>query len=433
MGAAALLSTIIANVTITAKQRLLAEIDFSWGLSLSTVGAGEKPVRIGFHPFHDFYRAMLEPVYLILKEEFPCLMTKDLNSLLDFKPQILLVADNRYYLYRPRLPGTIIVWVRHGFVSKNGMSRSITGSDFSCVSSEWLRDEYLRNGWNPRLGYWVTGFPAMDGVLNPDLNKKGIKLPDDFSRGKATLLYAPTWNKLITSVEMLGDKWLDRVRQAVPELNIIIKPHPHIPKVFPKIMSAWRKAASDNERILLVDGDADIYPYFPLTDILLSDAASPIFYFLALDRPIILVNNPLRFKAGGSFDPEGPEWLWRDVGIEINHADELESALVRSLRKPEEKAERRAYYRDKIFGDLLDGRAAERIADRVRSLINPKPEDEWVSRSWNSVASRQPVSRVYIMMSRLRLLLSPLSLTLETHPRLKYFLLKLLKKFSPVR
>jgi hypothetical protein len=373
---------------------------------------------------------MLEPVYLILKEEFPCLMTKDLKALLAFKPQILLVADNRYYLYRPRLPGTIIVWVRHGFVSKNVLGGCITGSDFSCVSSQWLRDEYLRRGWKPRLGYWVTGFTAMDGVLNPDANKKRIKLPDDFSKGKATLLYAPTWSKLLTSVEMLGDKWIDRIRQSVPELNIIIKPHPHIPKVFPEIMSKWRKAASDNERILVVDGDADIYQYFPLADIMLSDASSAAFYFLALDRPIILVNNPLRFKARGGFDPEGPEWNWRDVGIQINHADELEGALVRSLKEPKEKAEVRAYYRDNIFGDLLDGHAAERIAGRVRSLINPRPEDEWVTRSWNIVASRQPVSRVGAMISRLRLMLSPLSLTLESHPRLKYFLLKLLKKSS---
>lgn len=399
---------------------------------LSTVGAGEEPVRIGFHLFHEFYRAMLEPIYLILKDEFPCLMTKDLKALLDFKPRILLVADKRYYLYRPQLPGTIIVWVRHGFVSKNILSKSITGCDFGCVSSQWVRDDFLRSGWKPQLDYWVTGFPAMDSVLNPDVNKKGIKLPDDFSRGKATLLYAPTWSRYLTSVEMLGDKWLDRVRQAVPELNIIIKPHPHIPKVFPKIMSAWRKAASENERILMVDSDADIHPYFPLTDIMLSDASSVIFYFLALDRPIILINNPLRSKARGSFAPEGPEWTWRDMGIEINHADELEGALVRSLKEPQEKAEVRADYRGKIFGDLLDGRAAERIADKVRALINPKPEDEWVSRSWDIMASRQPASRVQIMRSRLRFFLSPLSLLLESRPKLKNRLIKLLNKLSPV-
>ena len=392
---------------------------------MSISGVVEKAVHIGFHLFHDFYRAMLEPVYLILKDEFPCLMTKNLNSIFAFKPQILLVADDRYYLYRSRLPGTIIVWVRHGFASKNVLSKCITGSDFSCVSSEWLRDEYIQRGWNPWLGYWVTGFPAVDGVLNPNATKRGIKLPDDFSRGKATLLYAPTWNKLLTSVEILGDKWIDKIRQFVPDINIIIKPHPHIPKVFPKVMSKWREAASHNERTLLVDCDADIYEYFPLADMLLSDASSVIFYFLALDRPIILVNNPLRFNDRGSFDPEGPEWAWRNVGIQINHADELKGALVRSLEEPKEKAEVRAYYRDKIFGDLLDGHAAERIADKVRSLISRRPEDVWVTRSWNSMASSEPDNKVKVMVSHVRSFLSPLSIPLESRPRLKHLLRKI--------
>jgi CDP-glycerol glycerophosphotransferase (TagB/SpsB family) len=276
----------------------------------------------------------------------------------------------------------------------------------------------------------------MDSVLstfNAKSANKGAKLPDDFSKGKATLLYAPTWHRFLTSVEMLGNGWLDRVRQAVPELNIIIKPHPHIPKVFPKIVSRWRQVARDNERILMVEGNADIYQYFLPADIILSDASSVIFYFLALDRPIILVNNPLRFKAKSTYDPEGPEWAWRDVGIQINHVDELEGALVRALKKPEEKAEVRAYYREKIFGDLLDGRAAERIADKVRSLINPRPEDEWVSRSWKIVDSRQPVNRLQAMISRIRLMLSPLSLSLEPYPRLKYCLLRLANIFTRVR
>jgi CDP-glycerol glycerophosphotransferase (TagB/SpsB family) len=229
---------------------------------------------------------------------------------------------------------------------------------------------------------------------------------------------------------MLGESWPDRVRQALPELNIIIKPHPHIPKIFPRIVSRWQQAARDNERMLMVESDVDIYHYFPVVDIMLSDASSVIFYFLALDRPIVLVNNPLRFKARGTFDPEGPEWAWRDVGVQINQADELEGALARVLEKPEEKAGVRARYRDRIFGDLLDGRAAQRIAERVRLLINPGPEDEWVRQSWDSMASRQPVGRVQSMISRIRLMLSPLSIRLEPHPRLKFLLLWLVKVFT---
>ncbi len=386
--------------------------------------AGKESARIGFHIFNDFYRPMLEPVHSILKDDFPCLITKNLNSIVSFKPRILLVADNRYYLYRSRLPGTIIIWVRHGFSSKNVLRSSIIGSDFTCVSSEWIRDEYIRRGWKPRLGYWITGFVAMDCVLNPNLRLNEVMLPADFSKGKTTLLYAPTWNRFLNSVEILGDKWIDKIRKDLPDINIIIKPHPLIPRFFPRVMVMWRESARRNERTLLVeDYNSNVYEYLPLADILLSDASSVIFYFLALDRPIILVNNPLRFKDKEKFDPEGPEWAWRDLGIQINHVDELQNALIRSVEKPQEKAEERACYRDRIFGNLLDGRAAERIADRVRALVSPRPEDkEWVTVSWNSIASLKPIGKKKAIVGYVRSLLIPLALLFERYPRLKYLL-----------
>lgn len=386
--------------------------------------AGRESVRIGFHILTDYYYPMLEPVHSILKDEFPCLMTKNLSSIVSFKPQILLVADYPYHLYRPRLPGTIIIWVRHGFSSKNILRRSIMGSDFACVSSEWLRDEYIRKGWNPRFGYWVTGFVPMDRVLNL---QKEVTLPEDFSRGKATLLYAPTWNRFLNSLEILGDKWIEKIRRSLPDINVIIKPHPLIPKRFPHFMAMWRESARRNERTLLVeDSNSNIYDYFLSADILLSDASSVIFYFLALDRPVILVNNPLRFKDKESFDPEGPEWTWRNLGIQINHVDELPDALIRSLDKPGEKAEERAFYRDLLFGNLLDGRASERIADKVRALINPKPEDkEWVTVSWNSIAALKSIDKRKTTFYHMRSLLIPLYhlyFFLERYPRLKYLL-----------
>lgn len=383
----------------------------------------EESVRIGFHIFYDFHHAMLEPVYSILKDEFPCLITKNLNSIVSFKPRILLIVGDRYYLYRPRLPGTIIIWVKHGFASKNALGRLITGADFACVSSEWVRNECIRRGWNPRLGYWVTGFTPMDCVLNPIL-QKNVSLPEDFSRGKATLLYAPTWNRFFHSAEILGDKWIDKIRENLPDINVIIKPHHNMPKLFPHFMAMWRESARRNERTLLVeDYNSNIYEYLPSADILLSDASSVIFYFLALDRPVILVNNPLRFRDREFFDPEGPEWAWRNLGIQINHVDELQYALIRSLEKPGEKAKERAFYRDRIFGNLLDGYAAERIADKVRALVNPKPEDkEWVTVSWNSIASLKSIDKKRTIVSYIRPLLILLGFYLQRYPRLKHLL-----------
>lgn len=404
-------------------------------VSQSLHEAGKESVRIGFYLIRDSFHAMLEPVYLALKDEFPCLMTKNLHSIVSFKPQILLTAGSLYYLYRSRLPGTIIIWVRHGFASKNVLRKAITGSDFACLSSQWLRDEYIRKGWNPRLGYWVTGFVPMDRVLNPNKFHQGVTLPEDFCNGKATLLFAPTWNKFLNAVEVLGDKWIDMIRESVPDINVVIKPHPAIPKHFPHYMKMWRESARHNERILLVeDCNSSIYDYFRSADILLSDVSSVIFYFLALNRPVILVNNPLRFKDRDGFDPEGPEWTWRNLGIQINHVNELPDAIRRSLKKPEEKAEERAFCRDRIFGSLLDGCATERIADKVRVLINPKPEDkDWVTISWNRIAALKRTDKKGRTISYILPLLAPVAFSLRRYPRLIRLLKNLLMRLSLYR
>lgn len=394
---------------------------------------GNNSMRIGFHLLHDFHHAMLNPIYSLLKDEFPCLITKDVDSIIAFKPKILILADAHYYRFRGRLPVTIIVWIRHGFSSKNFLRRSITGCDFACVSSKWVRNEYIRRGWNPRLGFWVTGFPPMDRVLSQHSTQIRAVLPEDFEKGKATLLYAPTWNRFLNSVEPLGDKWIDRLRKTLPDINVIIKPHPHIPKLFPLWMAMWQKSVRRNERTLLIeDCNSDIYEYLTLADILLSDASSTIFYFLALDRPIILVNNPLRFKDWEYFDPEGPEWKWRDIGIEISSAEELPHAVQRCLEKPAEKAELRAFYRERIFGNFLDGYASDRIAGQVRSLLNPEIEDkERVSISWKTISSLGPLDKKRSIFYRIRSLLVPLADSLNRYPRLKFILKTIL--FWPVR
>ena len=184
-------------------------------------------------------------------------------------------------------------------------------------------------------------------------------------------------------------------------------------------MDAWRSATRRNERTLLVEeSHSSVYPYFPVSDILLTDASSVMFYFLALNRPIVLVNNPRRFRDRVCFDPSDLEWQWRDMGIEISNEKALPKALLQCLQHPEEKADRRSFYRERVFNGLIDGGAAERAADRIRSLLQPKPEDtEWVQRAWSSIgASREHGRR------RLRRISALVETTLwqffRRHPRL---------------
>ena len=390
--------------------------------------------RIGFHSFYGFHYSMLEPIYSRLREHYHCLITSNLKELISFKPQILITADERRYLYRQLLPDTVLVWIRHGFASKNVLGKAINGSDFTCISSESIRDEYINKRWQPCLGYWVTGFVPMDAVFRSIARPNKSLIPNDFLKGNVTILYAPTYNRNFNSVEMLGENWIEKIRELQPGVNVIIKPHPHIPRLFPHYMQMWQRMMQKNERVLIIqDPNANIYDYLPLVDILISDASSVMFYFLALDKPIIVLNNPLRQKDVEHYDPEGPEWAWRDCAIQLDRATDLPESLVMSINNPDIKAKERAFYREIIFGKYCDGQAADRIADKVRALIEPKPEETaWVEDCWKKFRESKRVSLAGKVFANIWLILSPFSLVSERYPVLKktkYFFKKIMPTF----
>lgn len=384
---------------------------------------------VGFHVLYEFHHAMLDPIYALLKDEFACFMSNDINSIIAFQPRVLLVAGSHYFYFRRQLPRAIIIWTRHGFSSKNYLKHQLRSCDFACVSSEWVRGELVRKGWLPRLDYWVTGFVPMDRVFQRTKDAVSLNVSTSERSHGPTLLYAPTWNRYISSVELFGEERLHLLQQAFPELTIIIKPHPHHRREYSTILHAWQRLARQHDRIQLIDeSNANIYDYLPVADILLTDASSVMFYFLALDRPMILVNNPQRFRNWEFFDPEGPEWTWRDMGIEIETTDELIAAVGRSLTSPNEKSERRAFYRDRVFGDLRDGRAAERIAQKVKTLLSPRAEErEWTESVWKRHASSAPSHAEGAAGWKFRYFLTHVADSLYRYPRFRYALKKFLK------
>ena len=100
---------------------------------------------------------------------------------------------------------------------------------------------------------------------------------------------------------------------------------------------------------------------------LVTDASSVIFQYLAVDRPIVLMTNPNRYSSP-HFDARGIEWRWRDVGEELHDVECLPAAVARAFDDPALGAERRARYRAELFGDLTDGHAAERLAKHITEL-----------------------------------------------------------------
>jgi len=351
-------------------------------------------MRIGFFISFPFHREILAPIHAQLEPDFPCLFTSDVEQIIAFQPHVLVVSDRFLPQYREKLAATILIYTRHGFISKNYSWGVFGEADFVCVSSPWVRDDSARRGWRPQMGFWVTGFTLLDKVLAARQAGKAPALPSGFSRRGPTLLYAPTFNPLLNSIEMLGTNWIRRLRERHPNLNVILKPHPHTAEHHPKGLAILRELAASNERTWLVPADANIYELMPMAGMLMSDASSVPFYYLAWDRPVILVTNPRRFEEPRFFDPEGQEWTWRDMAVEIDHADALPAAFQSCVDHPEEKAERRAFYRERVFGNNLTGDAAARIASKVRALARPSAEDQpWVEIAWNSCGAIRRLQR----------------------------------------
>ena len=344
--------------------------------------------RVAFYLHHRFHAAMLDPVQTLVDERVDTIRSGDRGTIVEFAPDVLVIADGGVCdLFRDDLPHTLIVFVRHGFASKHLHQVYAREPDFVCVTSAWVRDDFARVGLHPRYQFWVTGFPPVDAMLaarHEGRRPSAVPLPDGLVDGQPTLLYTPTHNPLLNSVEVLGDDWVDRLRRDLPDLNVIIKPHPVLPERDPDLLERWCAMAARNGRVHIVDSHEDVYPWMPLADVLLTDASSTMFFFLALDRPIVAVVNPRRFEDDASFDPEGQEWTWRDLAADVSAVDELGTAVGHALAHPDELADRRAARAGQLFGEMADGRASERIAGRILELVDDAEPGRWIDAVWGA-------------------------------------------------
>jgi len=330
----------------------------------------KEEIRIGFYIQLKFHHHILDPIYEILKEEFSCIISSEKESIIKFKPHVIILADYDMELFRKHLPSTLIISTLHGFGTKNLWKRGIPRCDIVCLPNPWVQEQCTRLDIHPRIAMWLTGFAPADILFKKSSRNHKVNLPEEFGKDPI-LLYAPTWNKSLNSVDVLGNDWIDNLTKTIPNLNLIIKPHPAIPDHYPHWMERWRQAAQQNSKIFLVEEvHEDIYEYLHFTDILLTDASSVMFYYLALDRPIILVTNPKRIEDEIAFDPQGAEWQWRDLGIEIHDPKDLSDAVSRYLKEPSLHSKKRSFYRQQVFGSLECGNATKNTADKIRDFLN---------------------------------------------------------------
>ncbi len=347
-------------------------------------------MKVAFYIENVFHHTILDPVHELLKRDFECLVSRDAEAVTAFAPRVIVMAGGGEFAhFRVEVPDALIVWTGHAYVSKNIRGVAVERCDFACMSGQYQLDEHRRNGWRPQLGSWVTGFVPIDGLVNAAAKDPRSVLPPSLRESEHILLYGPTYNTKLTSSELLGPEWAQQLCERFPTLGIVIKPHPSQIVGMPHCIGWWRRSQEENDRIWLMDKqEDDVFPVMAAANVLLTDAASLMMWYLLLDRPLILVNNPRRFSDGNAYDPHGPEWQWRDMGVEVDRPQDLPAALHKCLTDTAAAGERRREYRRRVLGDTADGKIAARVAGRIRALLQPTETDrEWVDLAWDAHAS----------------------------------------------
>jgi hypothetical protein len=320
--------------------------------------------RIAFFAQLPFHAPILQPIHDALPAGVERILSADRRAVARFRPEVLAMASHAHLEYfRHHVPGAALVNVRHGLIGKRLIERlpgrrSARTFDAVCVGDGTAVATYEREGGRPGA-FWPTGYPQLDPLFRRD-PPPALGLDP----ARPTVLYAPTWNLGLTSAEILGERLVALIRAGAPGANVVIKPHPVIGAWRPRWMARWERLAAEPGVWLVRETDADVTRYMLAADLLVSDASSAVFEFLALDRPIVLVTNP-RHRADPAFDPSDITWRWRDVGEEVDDVEALPRAVARALADSPVRRARRRQYAQALFGPLTDGRNHARVAERL--------------------------------------------------------------------
>lgn len=279
---------------------------------------------------------------------------------------LVIVADaGTAVVLRRSLPDAKILHVGHGLISKNGPAMAYHAADYVCVASAAIAERLTAQGHVPRRAYLPTGLIQSDLLFRNTPRAQGVRVPGC----AVSIVYAPTWTPLLSSAEMLGDDLVALIRGDEAGIGIVIKPHPHIAVSAPDLIERWRILAERHANVVLHPPDSDLIPALLGADLMISDASSAIFHYLALNRPIVLIDNPERFASPLSYDAEGIEWQWRDIGPRVEQVDTLRAAVALSLAEPNRYEAARLARRAALFGAFTDGCARDRVAAAVHEIL----------------------------------------------------------------
>ena len=261
----------------------------------------------------------------------------------DFNPDAVIVPGNVVPDYWPGLK----VQIFHGLgEEKRGHYRITNFFDLYCTPGPYMthKFEILANKYKHFL-VRETGWPKLDTLqIN---NKHERKVEFGFEKKDIVILYAPTFSPRYSSANDLYSE-IQTLAENKP-YKWLVKFHPLMAKEFVK---KYNQIINNNFRIIK---DENILPYMEASDLLLTDTSSVAYEFLLFDRPIVTYKATTR----------------KDKGINIINSSQLENAIERSFKDPNEYSSNRKSYLNELH-PYTDGKSAERIIEAIKKVIQSK-------------------------------------------------------------
>jgi tetratricopeptide (TPR) repeat protein len=312
----------------------------------------------------EFY-PVLNPLFDRLAQRQWPLIGGDWREIADFAPDLIVACEPFPRDIRRLVPGAATLYLQAG-VGNEGFPETLAPfADIAAAIGPEDRDRFARAGI-PDDRIWTVGPVPLDPLCLATAPRPGF-LP---AQGK-TILFAPTYLPALSAAPMLGERAVEFLRADRHDITVVIKPHPVTCIHQPQWLMLWRRVARDFPNVHLVESAAaDIVPLLAAADVLVTDCCDAMFQFLVADRPIVLIDNLDRLGAGSGFDPKAPAWTWRDIGERVDDPAGLAPAVARALAGDDPGRDARTRCRQKLYGDLADGRALDRLLAHIESVMD---------------------------------------------------------------
>lgn len=258
----------------------------------------------------------------------------------------------------------LVVNVGHGTISKgyyftDGIwTERENWVDLLCVPGDYAAERFraiLRTRVVP------TGMPKLDPVFGGRHTREALCRQYGIAGTDRILLYAPTFNEDLSSVYLFAERFAEL---AQPGRTVLIKLHGSTKSA---TVDAYRALAAATPGLVFVE-DPNIAPALGGADVMLSDVSSVFMEFMALDKPVILFDNP-RMTSYHGYHAEDIEHAWRDLATRVTSFDDARAAIDRVMGDGDDgRSAIRRGYAARLFADR-DGRACERVWTAVQETL----------------------------------------------------------------